>query len=552
MPHIKIKFGFLFVLNLFLSINYIGAQWSGDPSINTPVAIVPLDQELSVSISDGNGGIIIAWPDFRDGVSYDIFVQRINSAGVVQWTTNGINMCSVPFYQLAPSMVPDGSGGAIIAWADERDSGNYDIYAQHVDSAGNMLWPQNGVPVCTMSGIQHYPQLITNSDGTIITWSDTRSTVLDIYAQKLDSSGAILWGLGGEIICDIGGEQNFPVITSDLNGGAIISWVDSRYGGGVADIYAQHIDSSGTVTWADGGIIICDLASYQTDPIIISDGYGGAIIAWNDNREVSGDLIYLQRVHPFGFNLWGYGGNPVCIWNGIRANPVMVSDGNHGAVIVWEDRRMGEVDIYAEHFNEWGERMWAEDGVPICAAPGSQTTLTIDPDGFGGAFVSWQDYRSLSEYDLYAQHINNNGTTQWTADGVLIAGATGDQMNPGIVSDAHGGAIIAFEDNRNEFTTYWDIYAQRVDANGNLNIGIEEFDNDETTIFPNPASNILYFRSTITGLQQVQLSNTMGEVMWTQQINMISDKEFSVDLSGFSAGIYFLQIENEIHKIVKQ
>ena len=42
--------------------------------------------------------------------------------------------------------VPDGAGGAIIAWADNRVN-TYDIYAQRVNAWGQALWTANGVPV---------------------------------------------------------------------------------------------------------------------------------------------------------------------------------------------------------------------------------------------------------------------------------------------------------------------------------------------------------------------------------------------------------------------
>ena len=42
-------------------------------------------------IPDGMGGAIIAWGDGRNGKN-DIYVQRMDSYGVPQWTPNGVEL----------------------------------------------------------------------------------------------------------------------------------------------------------------------------------------------------------------------------------------------------------------------------------------------------------------------------------------------------------------------------------------------------------------------------------------------------------------------------
>ncbi len=55
---------------------------------------------------------------------------------------------------------------------------------------------------------------------------------------------------------------------------------------------------------------------------------------------------------------------------------------------------------------------------------------TIVSDGAGGAIVTWKDHRSGTSYDIYAQRISAGGTVQWTANGVALCTATGDQSVP--------------------------------------------------------------------------------------------------------------------------
>ena len=52
----------------------------------------------------------------------------------------------------------------------------------------------------------------------------------------------------------------------------------------------------------------------------------------------------------------------------------------------------------------------------------------------------------------------------WVQDGAAICTATADQYHPELVSDGAGGAIVTWQDRRSG--TDWDVYCQRVDANG--------------------------------------------------------------------------------------
>ncbi|MCK4539487.1 MAG: hypothetical protein KAV42_11885, partial [Candidatus Krumholzibacteria bacterium] len=72
----------------------------------------------------------------------------------------------------------------------------------------------------------------------------------------------------------------------------------------------------------------------------------------------------------------------------------IVSDGAGGSIIVWQDNRNGDMDIYAQRIDSNGAVLWTIDGVPICTATGEQSIPRITSDGAGGAVVTWQDLRS--------------------------------------------------------------------------------------------------------------------------------------------------------------
>ena len=70
---------------------------------------------------------------------------------------------------------------------------------------------------------------------------------------------------------------------------------------------------------------------------------------------------------------------------------------------------MQGVDIYAQRLNSAGTAVWPADGAPISTAPLHQMYPKIASDNSGGAIIVWEDGRTGSTVDLYAQGISTSG-----------------------------------------------------------------------------------------------------------------------------------------------
>ncbi len=431
-------------------------QWSNNPNINTPICTAGGNQLNPTIVSDGSGGAIITWYDYRSGLSPHIYAQHVNASGYVQWTVDGVAMCTATADQVYPTIASDGLGGAIITWADGR-RGYPNIYAQHVNASGAVQWTSNGDTICQAAGTQSSPTIVSDGrGGAIITWSDTRNDAGDIYAQRVNASGLVQWTTDGVPICTASGSQVNPAIVSDNSGGAIITWL-SNYGN--SKIYAQRVDSSGIVQWTPNGVGVCTIGQ-ELYPTIVSDNSGGAIITWRDQRSDGGD-IYAQRVDHSGALEWTATGDTICSAANIQSNPTLISDDSDGAIITWQDQRNGNYDIYAQHVLNSGVVQWTTNGVAIDTTTGDQTLPTIVRDGTAGAIITWEDARNGgSNVDIYSQRVDASGTVQWTVNGIAIGTAANDKGVPTIVSDGSDGAIITWEDGRTG--SDYDIYAQHV------------------------------------------------------------------------------------------
>lgn len=222
----------------------------------------------------------MTWCDDRDGRG--IYAQRISSVGTLLWAENGVPIYIGIETMYSHKALPDGAGGAIIVWWDSR-SGNSDIYAQRIDSDGDILWAADGIPVCSATGDQELPYIITDgSGGAIIAWLDGRAGNSDIYAQRIDPSGAILWTADGVPVASGSGDQESHQVVEDGGGGAIIVWIHDPEG--TSDIMAQKMSSGGTLEWLSAGVPVCTIGVDITKIVMTGDGAGNAIVAWDDLR----------------------------------------------------------------------------------------------------------------------------------------------------------------------------------------------------------------------------------------------------------------------------
>lgn len=454
------------------------AVWPNDPTVNVPLCTAPQDQLNGDIVQDGAGGAIVTWMDHRNGLDYDIFARRVDANGNPLWAPDGEPVCTQPGDQILPAMIPDGTGGAFIAWSDHRNPTDYDIFAQHLLASGAVdpTWPPSGVPVCTATGDQRSVAMVGDGlGGAILAWIDYRGNVdyrPDIYAQHLDPSGITTWAPNGVPVCVWPFPQELTLAShhcmiADGAGGAIICWADQRAGN--RDIFAERIDATGAPLWTPNGVAVCTAPGDQTFPELATDNANGAIITWTDGR-VPATAIYAQRVNAGGAPLWVPNGVQVAPIAANQATPGVCSDGGNGAIMAWEDHRNADADIYAQHLDGFGLQQWGASGVPVCTAVLDQTDVIYDvmADGLGGAFVAWTDIRGgATNADVYVQRMFASGSPAWTPNGVAVSTAAQPQTGQQLTSDGLGGVILAWNDQRNA-STATDIYVQRVNAGGAL------------------------------------------------------------------------------------
>jgi len=307
------------------------------------------DTGLPTICVDGRGNFVITWADSRNSDTnprYDTYAQRYSSDGTGLGTNFKVNDSTgnTTVYSGHPSIAADGSGNFIITWKDER-SDDGDIYAQRYSMDGTALGSNFKVNDDTANLAQYRPSISADDGGNfIITWSDNRNGISDIYAQRYYSDGTAQGnnfkvnddqstsGWGATISADDG--ENFiitwyapwdiyaqrysmdgtalgsnfkvnddpdisyigaPSISADNSGNFTITWASIYEGGDIRDIYAQRYSMDGTALGSNFNVNDDQGSAWHERPSISVDSTGNFIITWwmdehNDNYE-----IYAQR-----------------------------------------------------------------------------------------------------------------------------------------------------------------------------------------------------------------------------------------------------------------
>jgi hypothetical protein len=455
------------------------AEW---PPLGRALSGDPANQERPEVTTDGSGGAIVVWHDLRSA-KVNIFARRVFATGELDplWPVDGQALLTDPAAlatavggQDSPVIASDGAGGAIVAWRDQRSGSG--IFVQHVLASGavDVRWPANGLALTTVAGQQGLdPKIATDgTGGAIVAWTDVRLGV-HISAQHVLSSGVVdpTWPAGGVVLVSAPGQQFSPDLVADGSGGAIVTWLDGRSGpADGANIYAQRVLSTGIVdpAWPVDGRAICTHVRDQLNPAIASDGAHGAIVTWEDLRDIT-NHIYAQRVLAAGAIAPGWPVDGLALSTPVafpyQKDPRIISDGAGGAIVAWEDYRNTTIenplntDPFAQHVLASGviDAAWPVDGKALSRALGEASSISIAVDGAAGAIVAWEE-----DGTIMTQHIRATGVLDpaFPSDGRLVRNLPSTQNSPDLVAASAGNAIVAWADSPNG--TNFDIYAMIV------------------------------------------------------------------------------------------
>ncbi len=420
--------------------------------------------------------------------------------------------------QSVPSISMDAAGNFVIVWYDFRNA-NWDIYFQRYNDAGIALGVNTKVNDDTQDASQEHPLIAMDPTGNfVIVWDDRRNNNYDIYYQRYTSTGGAL-GVNTKVNDDMGiAKQWNPLISMDAAGNFVLVWSDERNVN--RDIYYQRYTSTGGALGVNTKVNDDTGNADQVSPAILIDVAGNFVIVWQDFRNANWD-IYFQRYTSIGGVLGVNTKVNDDAGSEFQMGPSTSMDAVGNFVIVWQDSRNINWDIYFQRFTNTGAALGANIKVNDDAGIMHQRTPSISMDGVGNFVIVWQDNR-YGQYnpDIFGQRYFATGNPNDGNYRIVADGPNEGEISPAVCAD-NSSIIFAWMDNRR--SEGWDVYAKIVDWSWNgVTTAIDEGNINQKSFslsqnYPNPFNSVTNIRFSLTKFDQVNLSifNTFGQKLAT-------------------------------------
>ncbi len=447
------------------------AQWPTDPAANMIICDRGGEQTLAKVAATSDGGCYISWYDNSSG-NYDVYLQRLNGNGEIQWAENGLLISDHPQeswitdYDLAADL----DDCAILVFNDSRNGSDRDIYAYRINPAGDFVWGPDGLTISDNDGFEPDPQVTITTAGNIVLawpeenmahlrkvtpegddyWQDPSTititteyymcstriapaeddgVILEIqvatgpnywdpshlYMHKFDDSGEALWGPDGVEVMTTGGIA--PYMESDISedgaGGAYSFWYDTR--NMVHHAYAQHVEADGSVSWAINGVLLSTTADeMQMYPQLVRLPASDDILAFyritDPNQNLAG--IGGQRLDSEGQRQWGDGGITLVTVSDQDRYNLLALQQEDGAIVLFKEIPEGVLYgiIKAIRVDGSGTPVWETSPVTMVSTLSEKGRIAADANEPGQVIAAWNDKRVDSSGDIYLQNINPDGS----------------------------------------------------------------------------------------------------------------------------------------------
>ncbi len=405
-----------------------------------------------------------------------------------------------------PRCISDGLGGAIYIW-----NGTGQFLAQRKTASGANVWSATNNPIQVLLGSGTIFDITGDGKGGAFfsLQKENNSTSADVYVQYVNKDGKLPFGINGIKVNPTGSHYTTDPKICAGSKGVIITWSDNMKTQGqnvdyfsYAQVFTQRYDSSGAPQWQSGGVRVSIADSIRNVPEIVSDGNNGAFIAFTDYRNASLNMynvydnldVYAQHLDSNGNRLWGV--DDVVISNELYSQSIflnyyptpvksMISDSAGGFILIYTTI---ESDfLYAQRVDAAGSLLFGPGGVTV-AKSGYHSYLKLATDGANGVVASWTAYNFGAGF-MYGQRITGAGATPWGDDGVLVnplANEDFSRVNAIMSPDNSGNYIFAWPV-QDDIWTYTGLKAQKLNASGILQWPVDGID-----IFTTPNASVYF------------------------------------------------------------
>lgn len=375
-------------------------QWNTDEQISEATGAV---RQLLPAMATHDGGTVVAWQDWRTGVPL-LYLHSFAPDGSTQWH-KAIRILLDDLSVQAQASVDVATSKELISvvWADNR-SGVSQIYVQQFDLAGNRRFvePQLVDRQSPPTTQQFHPKVGMDQQGSsYIVWEAVEAGEYYVYGSKLDV------GLETRTLTRISKGRR-PAVAVNASGRFQVAWLVPF--GSDADVFTK-----GLTDFAEAGTVpnllvnhLDGRADLFNPPTVAIDDAGDAAVVWVDRR-TSG--IYVQRYHGGTQAAWSESRLLNLLPGTFSATPDVVMSPDGAITVVWQDFTAGDEAIFAQRLSAGGDELWRtetfRDVVVSTGARNAQHPV-LSVDAQGNSIIVWQDERRMNA-DIYLQQLNDAG-----------------------------------------------------------------------------------------------------------------------------------------------
>lgn len=466
-------------------------------------------EEGTAITATNDGGFAVAGMTEANGGGGNIFLMKLNDQGIIQWQKDifGVNIDEVyGVYQL--------SNGSFILGGNTYSygSGCVDALEVMMDSTGNLLWSKAYGDV-SCNSVNSFS--LAHGDGFIAA-GDANN---DGWLLKTGPNGALEWSKTYP-------SSGFTSVTPTIDGGYLAA-------GTIGSITVLKVDSVGNPIWLKGFLTLpgnthCyDLVALDDGSAVLTgqlylNAFGGIADLFLAKLDANGFLVWFKT---YGFTFEEYGlslkktpddGFIVAGWTssfGHGDEDALLLKTNDSGDLEWAKTYGGAWSDRAEQIQVLSDSSFVFVGTAYTSSSlDSSYVYVVKTDPFGNS-CEYFDWTPLVQTQNY---ITSSLTTASSPFGV-------DSICTVAISDF--------------------LFAEK-----NICVinSIAETDNKTVEIFPNPVNSELIIKG-LNANSIIKLFAASGKLIYTQKAN----EETILDVSFLSQGVYFLQVGNEMKKIVK-
>jgi hypothetical protein len=440
------------------------AQWSSDPMLNLGVAVKPNDQVQPKIRPIPNGGCYISWfdndPSGHPPFGYDVFMQRLDAAGVAQWAVGGIRFADLGMSSTQDyGLDVDADGNALLAFLDDRRPSGTTVVTMKVDPTGAQHWGHKGRRVAVGPGFLGNPKITATTDGAAVAgWIEGNN----IMFQRISPIGKRRWGPTGiTIIAPAGLNYSLADLHAGEDGTVIASWVSAAGFSGPKHLLANKIATDGSLLWGSAHVTVFDGGSLQFGnfPPFVTDGAGGAVFGW---YQVSPLQSRAQHILADGAEAFPHNGVPGST-NAAhdQVNPSVSYDPATGSTyLFWDEILEGPLTnegISGQKFDSTGVRQWGAFGLTVQPLTSSAVINVASVFTTAGPLVVWSSEPTFSQDSMFGAKVDPSGTI--ICSPFFVSSILSSKSRLDLTLSSIGWALAAWSDGRSDGG---DIYAQDI------------------------------------------------------------------------------------------